>query len=307
MPSPSVKIGKVAKVVHYNAKKQSGIFLVQPVDWEKGQLKVMGNFGHEPNAGEMIQVDGVIEKEPWLEKDTGKPMLSANGKELYNYVMKNAKIKEPGEAMSLIGRVERVFHATEKSSIVLVRPDGWKSPIKVFAPTMVNEGDMLTAEGFKDKVPYLKDGKPVNGEDGTPIFNTVLRATSAESRAPKEYSGPISKVISYNEETHNAIVLFNPGFKNNKEVKAYINIEEKPIVGANMSIMGITDNEISEKDGQTYNNLVIRAASCYQSPADSATEGMNENAPDNFDDDCVDMDASGDFMPEDDDSASPTF
>lgn len=296
MPNPSFKIGNVAKVIFYNRKNQSSIFMLQPSDWEKGQIKVMGNFSHEPKEGEMLQVKGILEKEPWLDAE-GKPKLSANGNELYNYVIKNAKIKTP-EPMKLTGRVERVLHEGEKSSIALVRRDGRIALTKVYAPTNVKEGDVLIAEGFKDEEPYLKEGKPVMGSNGKPRNNIVLQATSAECREPKEYSGPITRLIAYYENTHDATVLFNPGFKNGKEVKAYINMEEEPVVGANLSIVGVTDNEITEKDGQTYNNLIIRSVSCYQSPAHSEDDHIDTNN--------TDMDASGDFICEDEESASPS-
>lgn len=285
MSTPSVKIGNITKVIHYNPEKQFAILLVHPADWKKGNIKVMGNFDHAPEINEMVKVSGEIKKEPWTDKD-GNPHLSEKGKELFNYVMEKAHIEEPGKRMSIIGEVEKVINSNEYNSIVLVRPNGFQYPMKVFAPIPAKEGGLLIADGFKDKVPYMKDGEHVKDDEGNPKFSTVLRATTATCQMPKEYSGPISRVLRWNEENHNATVLFNPGFRNNKDVKAYINIEEQPVVGATLSVMGVTDNEAALKDGNPIfkddgnplTNLVIRGVSCHMTPAEIEFE--NETPPD---------------------------
>lgn len=273
MPAPTVKLATVSKVIYYDEEKKNAIIMTQPSDWDKAQLKVMGNFDRRPVEGETLKVNGTVEKEPWLDQDK-KPKLSKNGKEMYNYVMKKAEISEPGEEMTLRGKVERVLHTDQsgKNSIVLAKPAGWQYPMKVFAHVAVKEGDVIMAHGYKDKMPYLKDGEQVKNQQGEPIFNTVLRAISAKTRELKEYSGPISRVFSYNEESHNAIVLFNPGFANGRDVKAYVNLPEAPVEGFNLTISGITDDEIHEKDGKKFTDLVIHGFESWQAPSENEHE-----------------------------------
>lgn len=279
MPAPSVKLATVSKVIYYDEEKKNTIIMTQPADWQKAQLKVMGKFDRKPVEGETLKISGTVEKEPWTDEN-GQPKLSKSGNEMYNYVMKKAAISEPGEEMTLRGKVERVLYTdkSNKNSIVLARRGGWKHPMKVYAPAGAREGDFITAHGFKEKEFWQdKEGKQVMNNQGEPGYNIVLRADKAKTQSMKEYSGPISKVFSYNEESHNAIVLFNPGFSNGKDVKAYVNLPEAPVEGLNLTVSGITDEEISEKDGKEYTNLVIRGFESWQSPAEAVADGPAED------------------------------
>lgn len=264
------KFAEITKVIHYDPEKNNAIFMVKPYDWAKSQIKVYSYMDHQPRVGEAVRVSGNLEQEPWIDQETGQPKLSQSGRELYNYVMKQARTNSP-ERAKVAGEVERILYqdVEKEYTVALVRPAGWKSGIKVVANALFNEGDFLVAKGFKEKTPVIKDGEQVMGQNGKPIFNTEIKAISLNKMSLKEYSGPITRVFSYDQETGQASILMNPGFKNGKDVKAYINISDEPVEGMNVTISGYTDDVKTVKDGQQYNNLVIRGVSAWVQPQDS--------------------------------------
>ena len=276
-PTQIVKMAMVKKVIHYDSKTHSCIMMVQPADWQKAPLKVLGFSNTTPVEGQVLKVQGEIIREPWL-NESGKPRVSDKGNELFNYVMPKAKIHDLGPATSLSGKVVKVFYSNEEhnNSISLVRPSGWKTPIKIHAPVAVKEGDFLNVTGYKDSTPWLgKDGKPVVGEDGKQRYNQEIRATEVRVRKQfKEYSGPITRIFAYNEQNGDAIVLMNPGFEGGRDVKAYVNLGEAPIEGAMLTISGFIAEEEQMKNGtpaldgngRPFTNLVIQGVESYQTP-----------------------------------------
>ena len=280
MSKKSVKMLEVTKIIHMDESNSSCIILGKPADWKGGTLKVMGNFRDVPKVGETFKVSGdAIVKEPWLDEN-GKPRISEkSGKELFNYVMNGARVVSLGKPEQLAGKVESVLWSNENKSscIALVQPRGWKYPTKVYLPEYAEPGGHVEMSAYKDREPWLDEkGQQVKGEDGKNKYNIVYRATEAKVRNNlKEYSGPISRVFTYNEENGNAIVLMNPGFKGGRDVKAY---------GAMLTIRGFTQNEPQMKDGKPVlgddgkplpPNLVIEGVDATMSPAPQVTEAAD--------------------------------
>lgn len=273
----------VKNVLHYDPDSKNGIVIVHPLDWAKSSLKVAGRFESAPEIGEGFKISGEISKEPWFD-DKGEQVISnKSGKPLFNYVMPSASVEPMGQPVKMAGKVEKVFHADQEyqRSIALMRPAGWRSPVKVYAQAYVKVGDYLKVSGFKGREPWLDaSGKPVLDKEGNPRWNMEIRATEASVRDRfKDYEGAVTRVFTYNEETGDAIVLMNPGFKHGRDVKAYVNLPQEPIVGAAINIKGFIVEEVQQKDGKpvtdgsgkVFTNLVIQGVECFQSPAAEMT------------------------------------
>lgn len=278
--SNSVYMAEVTKVLFYDNEKGTTAFMVKPTTWEKAKIRIEGQLDEKPVEGQVFRVEGHVEKEPWMDKETNHQKMSENGNPLYNMVMKNPQIEKAGEEMKIVGQVEKVFFSEneKKCSITLVRPTGWKNTIKVYAPIGVEEGQIMSASGYKETTPAMKDGQQMMTRDGQPMFNIGLRASVAEVETPQEFMGPIKKVLAYYEDSTKATIVFTPEINGKPtEVLTTTMLPSKPEEGDILTISGISKTQDKEKDGVTYTNTYIYGTTASVTPKEAETEGAKES------------------------------